>query len=51
MSAQRSGSLEEVLWRLESEAFAQDSDVVSVDLAQLISGVVLQGELGTFASN
>ena len=40
-----------VLARLESEAFAQHSDVVSVDLTQLVSGVVPQSELETFASH
>ena len=51
VSAHRPGSLTEVLGRLEPEAFAQHSDIVSVDLARLVSGVVLQGELGTFAVN
>lgn len=46
-----SGSLAEVPGRLEPEVFAQYSDVVPVDLTQLVSGVVLQGELGTLASN
>ncbi|WP_241998781.1 hypothetical protein [Kribbella sp. VKM Ac-2569] len=31
--------------------FAEHGDVVSVDLTQLVAGVVLQGELRTFASN
>lgn len=51
VAAHRPGSLAEVLGWLESEAFAQHSDIVSVDLARLVSGVVLQGELGTFAVN
>jgi len=45
------GSLAEILWWLESEALAERSDVVSVDLTQLVAGVVLQGELRTFALN
>src|SRR3954452_22403122 len=37
--------------QLETEAFAQDTDVVSVDLTQRVTVVISQGELGTFASN
>ena len=41
----------EALGRLESEVFAQQSDIVSVDLARLVPGAVSQGELGTLAAN
>jgi hypothetical protein len=37
--------------RLEAEGFAEPSDVVSVDVPQLVSVVVRQRELGTLAPN
>jgi len=37
--------------RREAEGFAEPSDVVSVDVPQLVSGVVRQRELGTLAPN
>jgi len=40
-----------VVWRLESEAFAEHSDIVAVLLTQLVAGVIPQGEFRTFASN